>query len=365
MKKIYTFLMMAIVATLFTSCDNRYWNDMEDREEAYTLEGTWTGYVDVYFNDRFGMRGDSYRTTMYFERTNSYGGWGYEVDYNMYNRYEDYYYCEFNWDVVNGKIRFACRNGCGHGQMRFHFAVIPGNHAFIQSHPVQLPVQKDARTGAGTAVEHGNVPPGQIPPAADLLGIAGRHVKALCPIRDVDQHSRHARQQLFYKGRVEALFLRVIEMARRGVDPPLIKSEKTLETVEIDALGRDVLLIKEARKNVQHHILSRDDERVVLRLLRVQKRALELCADDRLHALFVAGARDIGVHVVLRKAHLPAYFVGVDFSPADQFIDRGLAHMKDLSDLLGGQTFVLRHSMITPCSVCSCVCCYYNYNNYT
>ena len=105
MKKIYTFLMMAMVATLFTSCDNRYWNDMEDREEAYTLEGTWTGYIDVYFNDRFGMRGDSYRTTMYFERTNSYGGWGYEVDYNMYNRYEDYYYCEFNWDVVNGKIR--------------------------------------------------------------------------------------------------------------------------------------------------------------------------------------------------------------------------------------------------------------------
>ena len=105
MTKIYTFLMMAIVATLFASCDNRYWNDMEDREEAYTLEGTWTGYVDVYFNDRFGKRGDSYRTTMYFERTNNYGGWGYEVDYNMYSMYEDYYYCEFNWDVVNGKIR--------------------------------------------------------------------------------------------------------------------------------------------------------------------------------------------------------------------------------------------------------------------
>ena len=105
MKKIYTFLMMAMVATLFTSCDNRYWNDMEDREEAYTLEGTWTGYIDVYFNDRFGMRGDSYRTTMYFERTNSYGGWGYEVDYNIYSRYDDYYYCEFRWEVANGAIR--------------------------------------------------------------------------------------------------------------------------------------------------------------------------------------------------------------------------------------------------------------------
>ena len=105
MKKIYTFLMMAIVATIFTGCDSRYWNDLEDREEAYTLEGSWTGYIDVYFNDRFGVRGDSYRTTMYFEREGNYGGWGYEVDYNMYSMYEDYYYCEFNWDVVNGRIR--------------------------------------------------------------------------------------------------------------------------------------------------------------------------------------------------------------------------------------------------------------------
>ena len=109
MKKIYTYLTMAIMAltatTVFTSCDERFWNDVEDREEAYTLEGTWTGYIDTYLRDRFGLSGDSYRTTMYFERENSYGGWGYEVDYNMYSRYEDYYYCEFRWEVVNGNIR--------------------------------------------------------------------------------------------------------------------------------------------------------------------------------------------------------------------------------------------------------------------
>lgn len=108
MKKINTYLTIAILAlmatTVFSSCD-RLWDDIEDQEEAYTLEGTWTGYIDTYLNDRFGLSGDSYRTSMYFERENSYGGWGYEVDYNMYSRYSDYYYCEFRWEVVSGTIR--------------------------------------------------------------------------------------------------------------------------------------------------------------------------------------------------------------------------------------------------------------------
>ena len=41
---------------------------------------------------------------MYFERIDSYGGVGYEVDYNMNSPYEDYYYCEFEWDVERGVI---------------------------------------------------------------------------------------------------------------------------------------------------------------------------------------------------------------------------------------------------------------------
>lgn len=104
MKKFYTILMLALTATMLTSCDERWFNDIEDREEAYTLEGTWTGYIDTYFRDRFGMSGSSYRTTMYFERYNSYGGVGYEVDYNSMSPYDDYYYCEFDWEVVNGEI---------------------------------------------------------------------------------------------------------------------------------------------------------------------------------------------------------------------------------------------------------------------
>ena len=96
--------MALVTVTMFTSCD-KLWCDSEDREEAYTLEGTWTGYIDTYIYDRYGLSGDSYRTTMYFEREDSYGGWGYEVDYDMYSRYSDYYYCEFKWEVYGGEIR--------------------------------------------------------------------------------------------------------------------------------------------------------------------------------------------------------------------------------------------------------------------
>ncbi len=110
MKKLFNLLtvMMALVATttMLTSCD-RLWQDSEDRAEARTLEGTWTGYIDTYLYDRFGVTGDSYRTSIYFERENSYGGWGYEVDYNIYSRYDDYYYCEFRWEVIRGAIRIS------------------------------------------------------------------------------------------------------------------------------------------------------------------------------------------------------------------------------------------------------------------
>ena len=89
MKKLFTYLTvmtMALVATtMFMSCEVSYYDDIEDREEARTLEGTWTGYIDTYMYDRFGISGDSYRTTIYFERDNRSGGWGYEVDYNLYS----------------------------------------------------------------------------------------------------------------------------------------------------------------------------------------------------------------------------------------------------------------------------------------
>lgn len=107
MKKIYTLLMMALTMTAFLSCDNRWYDnpaDRSDRTEAYVLEGTWTGYVDTYMYDRFGLRGNNYRTTMYFERHDNYGGYGYEVDYNLNSPRDNYYYCEFEWEVYGGEI---------------------------------------------------------------------------------------------------------------------------------------------------------------------------------------------------------------------------------------------------------------------
>ena len=102
MKKIYTLLAMAMITMMtMTSCDA----DLEDRMEARTLEGTWTGYIDNYYYDRWGLTGTNYRTAFYFERENAYGGWGYEVDYDLNSRYSDYYYCEFRWDIYKGNIR--------------------------------------------------------------------------------------------------------------------------------------------------------------------------------------------------------------------------------------------------------------------
>ena len=104
MKKIFTYIAMAMIAmTAFTACEPI--EDWEDRHEARTLDGNWTGYIDTYYYDRWGLTGDSYRTTMHFERDNAYGGWGYEVDYDLNSRYDDYYYCEFRWDIYNGSIR--------------------------------------------------------------------------------------------------------------------------------------------------------------------------------------------------------------------------------------------------------------------
>ena len=114
MKKMNTYLTRtaAILTVLMTmtACNfefgihDDFYGNRYDSNEARTLDGTWTGYIDTYFRDRFGMSGDTYRTTMYFERENPYGGWGYEVDYNMRSMNTDYYYCEFRWEVIDGDI---------------------------------------------------------------------------------------------------------------------------------------------------------------------------------------------------------------------------------------------------------------------
>ena len=109
MKQIFTLIMMALVTmSTFTSCDQ----DAIDRQEARTLEGNWTGYIETYYYDRWNKHGDTFRTTICFRRTGNYGGRGYEIDYNIASRYADYY-CEFTWEVVNGHIHIRYDDSWG------------------------------------------------------------------------------------------------------------------------------------------------------------------------------------------------------------------------------------------------------------
>ncbi len=102
MKKFFTLLtLVTMVMTMFTSCED------SDASEARTLDGSWTGTIETYYRDRWGYYGNAYRSTLYFDQINRYGGIGYQVDYDINSPYDDYYYCEFDWDVYNGEIRIS------------------------------------------------------------------------------------------------------------------------------------------------------------------------------------------------------------------------------------------------------------------
>src|SRR3712207_7694389 len=74
MKKLTTILAMTLMAvmtmTVFVSCD-------VDDEIGNTLSGTWTGRISTYYEDRWGLVGNDYRTTITFYQD----GTGEEVDY--------------------------------------------------------------------------------------------------------------------------------------------------------------------------------------------------------------------------------------------------------------------------------------------
>ena len=101
MKKIFTYTMMALIAmTMFTSCD-------DDGYIADTLRNrNWQGYIDIYYNSRWGLSGDEYATVMLFTSNDSFytSGRGREVDYNTRSPYKDYAYCTFKWFIVDGEI---------------------------------------------------------------------------------------------------------------------------------------------------------------------------------------------------------------------------------------------------------------------
>ena len=106
MKKIFFYAMMLMFAGFaMTSCET-------DEEIAYKLTGVdWEGNLDTYYINRWGeeFNDGEYRTVWRFEAYDydRYGnatyGYGYEADYDIYDRYNRAY-SPFRWEVRNGDI---------------------------------------------------------------------------------------------------------------------------------------------------------------------------------------------------------------------------------------------------------------------
>lgn len=102
-KKIALFLMIAVSLFSLTGCDSD-----DDADTAYFFEGYWEGRMGSYFYDELGYGADYYYSQLDIVRTNSYGGYGTERDYNGNYSYN---VISFNWTVQDGLIYFRYSNG--------------------------------------------------------------------------------------------------------------------------------------------------------------------------------------------------------------------------------------------------------------
>ena len=107
MKTMYTNTKRLIIAlmamTVFTSCST---ND-EDGYIASTLRNhDWQGYIEAYYQDRWGITGSEYSTVMHFSSKDAYytSGRGEELDFNINSPRANYAYCTFKWFIVDGDI---------------------------------------------------------------------------------------------------------------------------------------------------------------------------------------------------------------------------------------------------------------------
>lgn len=107
MKTMYTNTKRLIIAlmamTVFTSCST---ND-EDGYIASTLRNhDWQGYIEAYYQDRWGITGSEYSTVMHFSSKDAYytSGRGEELDFNINSPRANYAYCTFKWFIVDGEI---------------------------------------------------------------------------------------------------------------------------------------------------------------------------------------------------------------------------------------------------------------------
>lgn len=107
MKKFYFYAMILMLAGFtMTSCET------EDEMIARKLTGVdWEGNLNTYYSNRWGEEylDGEYRTVWRFEAEyyDSYGnatrGYGYEADYDIYDRHNKAY-SPFTWEVRNGNI---------------------------------------------------------------------------------------------------------------------------------------------------------------------------------------------------------------------------------------------------------------------
>lgn len=112
MNRIRTFITVILISftgLTFVGCDDdfiEHYEDWESIDEANTLYGTWEGYLGTFYEDRWGIGGEDYITTLRFDKP-TYGatyGRGYEVDRIVGDPSGRYYYCAFNWMISRGEI---------------------------------------------------------------------------------------------------------------------------------------------------------------------------------------------------------------------------------------------------------------------
>lgn len=96
-----------ITSTTFKGywCGNIQLSGEKIESAPLTLNGQWEGYISNYYYDRWGLTGDNYRTCIQLVQRESYSGSGFEVDYDIYDRWGSYYYSPIEWEVRNGIIR--------------------------------------------------------------------------------------------------------------------------------------------------------------------------------------------------------------------------------------------------------------------
>ena len=115
----------------------------------------------------------------------------------------------------------------------------------------------------------------------------------------------------------------------------LIQGQKPLKAGQIGAPGRQPLLLEVVGQDIQHHVLAGDDQLRRAQMLRRQQGGAGIYGLYRLGGMLMAGAGDVGIHIVLGEADLTADFIGIDLAPADQVIDGGLADMENIRNFLG------------------------------